>query len=112
MRSAAERAQRSAEQGKTAQVQPAGEAANEMAQYALLREFAQNIASLSAAERAVFDLYYEGYTAEEIAGKLYLSINTIKTHSKRIYTKLNVSSRKELLVYAAMLKEEAKKQAL
>ncbi len=74
--------------------------------YALLSEFADSIDSLSAAERAVFDLYCEGYTADEIAKKLYLSINTIKTHSKRIYMKLNVSSRKELLVLASMLKEE------
>jgi DNA-binding CsgD family transcriptional regulator len=74
--------------------------------HALLSEFADSITSLSAAERAVFDLYCEGYTADEIAKKLYLSINTIKTHSKRIYMKLNVSSRKELLVLASMLKEE------
>ncbi|HWS30276.1 MAG TPA: LuxR C-terminal-related transcriptional regulator [Clostridia bacterium] len=74
--------------------------------YVLLSEFAANIAFLSAAERAVFELYCEGCTAEEIAKKLYLSINTIKTHSKRIYMKLNVSSRKELLVFASMLKEE------
>jgi DNA-binding NarL/FixJ family response regulator len=74
--------------------------------HALLSEFAESIALLSTAERAVFDLYCEGYTADEIAKKLYLSINTIKTHSKRIYMKLNVSSRKELLVFASMLKEE------
>ncbi|MCE5234852.1 MAG: LuxR C-terminal-related transcriptional regulator [Eubacteriales bacterium] len=82
----------------------------ERERYALLSGFAQNVATLTAAERAVFDLYYEGYAAEEIAQKLFLSINTIKTHSKRIYMKLNVSSRKELLVYAAMLKEEAARE--
>lgn len=83
----------------------------ERERYALLSGFAQNVATLTAAERAVFDLYYEGYAAEEIAKKLFLSINTIKTHSKRIYMKLNVSSRKELLVYAAMLKEEAARES-
>ncbi len=112
LRSAAERSAKSAEREEKAETPFAGGAANEKSHYALLREFAQNIATLSAAERAVFDLYYEGYTAEEIAGKLYLSINTIKTHSKRIYTKLNVSSRKELLVYAAMLKEGNAEEAL
>jgi len=47
----------------------------------------------------------EGYTGKEIAEKLYLSINTIKTHNRRIYEKMNVSSRNELMVYIKMMKE-------
>ena len=43
----------------------------------------------------------------EIAEILCLSINTIKTHNRRIYMKLNVTSRKELMVYIQMM-EEAK----
>ena len=69
----------------------------------LLDQFINNTDSLSGAERAVFDLYCKGYTAQEIAATLFLSINTIKTHSKRIYTKLNLSSRKELMLYIQML---------
>jgi RNA polymerase sigma factor (sigma-70 family) len=72
---------------------------------ALFSAFVKNIKTLSPAERAVFNLYMEGYTAQEIAKILCLSINTIKTHNKRIYTKLNVSSRKELLVYVKMMQE-------
>jgi len=71
----------------------------------MFNEFLKNIQTLSPAERAVFDLYMEGYTAKEIAEKLYLSINTIKTHNKRIYEKMNVSSRNELMVYFKMMKE-------
>lgn len=66
-------------------------------------EFVRNIQTLSAAERAVFNLYMEGHTAQEIADILCLSMNTIKTHNKRIYMKLNVSSRKELMVYVQMM---------
>jgi DNA-binding CsgD family transcriptional regulator len=66
----------------------------------------KNIKTLSPAERAVFNLYMEGYTAPEIARILCLSINTIKTHNKRIYSKLNVTSRKELLVYVKMMQEK------
>lgn len=73
---------------------------------ALFDAFVKNIKSLSPAERAVFNLYMEGYTAQEIAKILCLSINTIKTHNKRIYSKLNVSSRKELLVYVKLMKEK------
>ncbi|HOL17875.1 MAG TPA: LuxR C-terminal-related transcriptional regulator [Bacillota bacterium] len=76
---------------------------------ALLDQFMENMEQLSSAERAVFDLYAEGYTAKEIAQQLCLSINTIKTHSKRIYAKLNVASREELLLYVQMLKETGRK---
>lgn len=73
---------------------------------ALFNAFVKNIKTLSPAERSVFNLYMEGYTAQEITKILCLSINTIKTHNKRIYTKLNVTSRKELLVYVKMMKEK------
>lgn len=72
---------------------------------ALYLEFVKNIKSLSAAEKSVFDLYVQGYTAKEIADILCLSINTIKTHNRRIYMKLNVTSRKELMVYIQMMEE-------
>ena len=67
------------------------------------QEFIHNIDTLSTAERAVFNLYMRGLTASEIADTLCLSMNTIKTHNKRIYMKLNVTSRKELMVYVQMM---------
>lgn len=67
--------------------------------------FLENIKTLSPAERNVFDLYLHGYKAQEIADELHLSINTIKTHNRRIFAKLHVSTRKELLVYIGMMKE-------
>ncbi|WP_170834702.1 LuxR family transcriptional regulator [Natronincola peptidivorans] len=75
----------------------------------VLNEFLKNLKTLSPAERSVFNLYVQQYTAKEIAAKLCLSINTIKTHNKRIYAKLNVTSRKELLVFINMLEEAGKK---
>jgi len=72
---------------------------------AIFEEFASNTKTLSPAERAVFDLYLQGHTAKEITQILCLSINTIKTHNKRIYMKLNVSSREDLLNYVNRLKE-------
>ncbi len=74
----------------------------------LLDDFMENIKTLSPSERAVFDLYAEGYTPKQAAEKLFVSINTIKTHNKRIYMKLNVASREELLLYISMLKEIGK----
>lgn len=74
----------------------------------ILDTFLNNIKSLSPAERSVFNLYVQQYSAKEIADILFLSINTIKTHTKRIYIKTNVTSREELLLYIEMLKEDGK----
>lgn len=68
--------------------------------------FLDNIKTLSAAERAVFELYIKGYSAKEATQILCVSINTIKTHNKRIYAKLNVSSRDELMAYIGLLQEQ------
>ena len=91
-----------AEQDQASDIPPP---AAEPKESTLLHRFIDNIGSLSAAERAVFNLYLEGYTAQEIAKILCLSINTIKTHNKRIYMKLNVSSRNELMLYIQMMEE-------
>lgn len=72
----------------------------------LFEQFMKNIRTLSPAETAVFNLYLEGYTAQEITNLLCLSINTIKTHNRRIFAKLNVNNRNELMVYINMMKEQ------
>lgn len=84
------------------------EKAEEKLPSAVLHEFLENTKTLSPAEYSVFKLYVQGYNAKEIAERLCLSINTIKTHNKRIYMKLNVASRRELLLYVEMLKEAGK----
>ncbi|ATW25156.1 helix-turn-helix domain-containing protein [Candidatus Formimonas warabiya] len=68
-----------------------------------LTEFTQQLETLSRAEREVFDLYIKGHTAKEISKILFISINTVKSHNKKIYAKMNVSSRAELLVYCYKL---------
>lgn len=52
---------------------------------------------LSPREREV--LYYlgRGYNHGYVAEKLYISENTVRTHVRHIYTKLEISSREELL---------------
>lgn len=70
-----------------------------------LDRFLERMAELTPAERAVFKYYGEGCTAQEIAAKLHLSINTIKTHSKHIYMKLEITSRKEIALYVTLLQE-------
>lgn len=48
---------------------------------------------LSDQEYKVLQMIWEGKKNIEIAAILFLSINTIKTHIRRIYSKLNVNSR-------------------
>ncbi|MDI9493342.1 MAG: helix-turn-helix transcriptional regulator [Bacillota bacterium] len=73
---------------------------------AIFREFSRKLETLTRAEKQVFNLYVQGYDAKEITEILCLSINTIKTHNKRIYYKLGVSSRRELMVYLRKMREK------
>ncbi|MDD2397051.1 MAG: LuxR C-terminal-related transcriptional regulator, partial [Tissierellia bacterium] len=74
----------------------------------ILNEFLKNIKTLSPSEYSVFSLYAKQYNAKEIAESLCLSINTIKTHTKHIYSKLNINSKEELILYVEMLKESGR----
>jgi LuxR family transcriptional regulator, maltose regulon positive regulatory protein len=50
---------------------------------------------LTAREEAVLGLLPTGLSAREIADELGISRDTVKTHTKRIYQKLGVSSRRD-----------------
>lgn len=67
--------------------------------------FLENLKTLTATERAVFNLYMENHTAQQIAEKLFIAQRTVKFHNKNIYSKLGVSSLKELMVYVNLMKE-------
>ena len=51
---------------------------------------------LAAREREVLELLLENRKRKEIAERLCLSENTIKTHTRNLYAKVGVSSREEL----------------
>jgi LuxR family maltose regulon positive regulatory protein len=53
------------------------------------------IEPLSEQEQRVLHLICEGLTNPEIARELVISLNTVKTHVKSIYRKLNLSNRRE-----------------
>jgi LuxR family maltose regulon positive regulatory protein len=48
---------------------------------------------LSERELEVLQFIAEGLTNREIASRLYLALNTVKTHTRNIYGKLGVHSR-------------------
>lgn len=52
---------------------------------------------LTKREREVLALLAEGRTAAYIAQRQFVSVNTVRTHVKRIYVKMDVTSRQQLL---------------
>jgi two-component system, NarL family, response regulator LiaR len=58
---------------------------------------------LSARELEVLQLMAEGLSNQEIAGRLFLSLNTIKTHSSNIFEKLDVRRRTQAVEKAKRL---------
>ena len=58
------------------------------------------LAGLTEREREVLALVAEGLSNDEIAGRLFLSPLTAKTHVSRIMTKLNARDRAQLVVIA------------
>ena len=61
---------------------------------------AEHIAQLSARERKVIQLLGRGFRNQQIAEHLCLSETTVRHHLTSIYSKLGVSDRLELLVFA------------
>lgn len=55
------------------------------------------LANLTQRERAVVDLLAAGASTRDIAQKLTLTIATVNTYMKRIFAKLSVHSRVELI---------------
>jgi len=58
------------------------------------------IEPLSDRELEVLHLIAEGLTNPEIAARLYLSLHTVKTHTRNIYGKLNVHNRTQAIAQA------------
>lgn len=58
---------------------------------------------LSQREMEVLELMSQGFTNQQIADKLFLSIHTIKTHGSNLFVKLDVKNRTQALIKAREL---------
>ncbi|MGZ4173068.1 MAG: LuxR C-terminal-related transcriptional regulator [Solirubrobacteraceae bacterium] len=58
------------------------------------------VASLTTAELRVLRFLPTHYSFQEIAGRLHVSANTVKTHVHAVYRKLDASSRSEAVAHA------------
>ncbi|MDQ7991218.1 MAG: helix-turn-helix transcriptional regulator [Propionicimonas sp.] len=56
---------------------------------------------LTAREREVLGCLAAGQTRDQVAATLFISVNTVKTHQRSLYRKLDATSRAEALVEAA-----------
>ena len=62
------------------------------------RRDAPELDSLSQREEEILQHLSKGYSSKEIAERLSLSVNTVRTHLQHIYEKLHVRSRTEAIV--------------
>lgn len=74
--------------------------------------FICNLATLTPTEYRIYELYLEGKTAAEIAVIIGITDNTMKYHNKNIYSKLGISSRKQLLRFATLKQHQDRKEVV
>jgi DNA-binding CsgD family transcriptional regulator len=66
--------------------------------------FEASLADLTPTEHLIYEAYLEGKTSKEVMEEQHIKENTLKYHNKNIYSKLGVSSKKELMEVAKVLK--------
>ena len=72
--------------------------------------FLNGVETLTPTEREVYNSYLEGASTKRIMDTLGIKENTLKFHNKNIYSKLGVSSRKQLFqVYMAIKEKQESK---
>lgn len=63
--------------------------------------------TLTPTEHTIYECYLAGKSTKDILQELNIKENTLKYHNKNIYSKLNVSSRKELIRIAKHLEQKS-----
>lgn len=67
--------------------------------------FMNSIETLTPTERQVFDLYCKDFSPKEVSEELNISINTVKSHNRKIYDKLGAANKAELQALIRMMKD-------
>jgi DNA-binding NarL/FixJ family response regulator len=68
--------------------------------HSMFKESFSSVVKLTMREKEVVQLVVKGNTTQEIADILFLSVNTIETHRRNIYRKLEIKSLTELIAFA------------
>lgn len=72
----------------------------------VLELFQKGFTELTPTEKLVYDLYLKGLGTKDVLQQMNIKENTLKYHNRNIYSKLGISSRKQMLQIAAMLKKK------
>ena len=67
--------------------------------------FINSIETLTPMESQVFELYCKDFSPKEVADELKISINTVKSHNRKIYEKLGAANKAELQSLIRMMKD-------
>lgn len=73
--------------------------------------FAAQLPTLTPTERNVYEQYLSGKSSKEIMEALGIKENTLKYHNRNIYSKLGISSRKQMFEMAAMTRRDSCEEA-
>ena len=65
--------------------------------------YARHLGALTHGETRVLNYLPTNLSAREIAGELYLSVNTVRTHQRHVYQKLGARSRTQAVEQARAL---------
>lgn len=71
--------------------------------FAQLQQPVQEVEQLSRREQEILELLSKGFRYKEIAAKLFVSVETVRTHIHNIYVKLQVNTRQDALKKAGIL---------
>ena len=63
--------------------------------------------NISPREKEIVALLVKGCSNQEIGDTLCISLSTVKTHLRNIYSKFGVKSRYELITFSQHVKEES-----
>lgn len=69
-------------------------------------QFLMGVRTLTSMERTVFDYYLAGKNVKQIVELAGIKESTVRFHNRNIYSKLGVNSLKQLLLYAAIMKQD------
>lgn len=69
--------------------------------------FEKGLLQLTPTEKTIYGFYIEGKSTKDIREILNITENTLKYHNKNIYSKLGVSSRKELVEIERTIKNDS-----
>ena len=75
----------------------------------MMEYFAQGLETLTSQERQIYEAYLSGTSTKDIMIELNIKENTLKFHNKNLYSKLGVSSRRQLLEIYRAIKVDMKK---